>query len=578
MKNINLKFYKYSLNKKQKFKVLLGLFLNIFTIFIELFSISALIPLIIVILKGDINQIDLGFINNYKFYFEELLIIENLRVIILFTFILFLFKSFFFVLVTYFNAWLQGHIVTVVSNRIFEKYLSNSFVISNLKNTSELINDCTTVSEDFVKNYFMSSILAIKCFFTLVFIVLFLLILYPEIISIVFISLLIIYLIYYLLVKQILIKFGKKKLKLNELLIKIIKETSGALKELKLYNFENKFVNIHFNKKFQLERIKRLEKVITSLPKSFSELILILFVFIILLFYQNIEENAVGIALTISILGYSTLRIIPQIIFIVKYFNKLNFVKFVAKKVMILIQNDIEEDKKDNNNFEISLNKELKLENISYTYKDTGKEIFRDLDFKIKKGQIIGIMGESGVGKTTLVNIMLGLLNNYVGKITIDGEKIEFIKSNWQNKISLVPQDVMLFDDTILENITFNLNSNKNEKFFQNILDISQTKYFIENLPEKLNTIIGEDGKKLSAGQRQRLGIARALYRNPDLIIFDEATSSLDDENESKIVSSINNLKGEKTIIIVSHKPKPLEICDIIYKIENKKLVEIQKT
>ena len=121
MKNINLKFYKYSLNKKQKFKVLLGLFLNIFTIFIELFSISALIPLIIVILKGDINQIDLGFINNYKFYFEELLIIENLRVIILFTFILFLFKSFFFVLVTYFNAWLQGHIVTVVSNRIFEK-------------------------------------------------------------------------------------------------------------------------------------------------------------------------------------------------------------------------------------------------------------------------------------------------------------------------------------------------------------------------------------------------------------------------------------------------------------------------
>ena len=97
-------------------------------------------------------------------------------------------------------------------------------------------------------------------------------------------------------------------------------------------------------------------------------------------------------------------------------------------------------------------------------------------------------------------------------------------------------------------------------------------------MPEKLNTIIGEDGKKLSAGQRQRLGIARALYRNPDLIIFDEATSSLDDENESKIVSSINNLKGEKTIIIVSHKPKPLEICDIIYKIENKKLVEIQKT
>lgn len=571
MKSINLNFYNNSLNKKQQFQVIIGILVNIFTIFVELFSITALIPLIIVILKGDLSNIDLGLLNNFKNNFENYLVIENLQIIVLFTFFLFLFKSIFFLFINYYNAWLQGNITTIVSNRIYYKYLKKNFSNSNSKSSAELINDCTSVAEDFVKNSFIATILAFKSFLTLFFILIFLFIIYTKIIITIFSALFVIYLIYYLLAKKFLIKLGKKKLKLSQTLIKLLKETSSALKEIKLYTLENKFIDNHFLKKFQLERVKRLEKIITNLPKSFSEIIILLFIFILILF-QNIEQNSINLALTVSVLGYSALRIIPQVIFIVRYYNKLNYVRFVAEKVINII-NDKSDFKSTYENIEnIELKKEIRLKNISFKYNDTNKEIFNDLNFSIKKGEIIGIVGESGVGKTTLINIMSGLIGNFEGKIIIDDKEINFDTCNWQNKIALIPQEVMYFDASILENITLNLSKKIDETFFDRILEKSQTKNFIKQLPEGVDTNIGEDGKTLSAGQRQRLGIARALYRDPELMIFDEVTSSLDDENENKIVETIKDFKGKKTIIIISHKKKPLEICDIIYKIENKKV------
>ena len=288
--------------------------------------------------------------------------------------------------------------------------------------------------------------------------------------------------------------------------------------------------------------------------------------------FQKIEQNSVNLALTISVLGYSALRIIPQVIFIVRYYNKLNYVSFVAEKVINII-NDKSDIKSTYENIEnIDLKKEIRLKNINFKYNDTNKEIFNDLNFSIKKGEIIGIVGESGVGKTTLINIISGLISNFEGKIIIDDKEINFHTCNWQNKIALIPQEVMYFDASVLENITLNLSNQIDKIFFDRILEKSQTKNFINQLPEGVDTNIGEDGRTLSAGQRQRLGIARALYRDPELMIFDEATSSLDDENENRIIETIKDFKGKKTIIIISHKKKPLEICDIIYKIENKKI------
>ena len=574
MIKINLNFFKFSLNRFQKWEVLFGILLNILTIFVELFSITALIPLIVVILEGDILNIDLGYLNKFKLYFIDFLIIENLKIILIFTFGLFLFKSFFFLFITYYNARLQGNITSLVSNEIFKKYLQNTFFVSNSKTSSELINDCTVVAEDFVKNCFVATILAIKSFLTLIFILYFLLILYPEIISKLFLILISIYFIYYLIVKKILINLGKKKIKLSEKLIKILKESSSALKEIKLYDLDNEFITLHFNRKFQLERNKRLEKIITNLPKTFSELVLILFIFSVLLF-NNLEQDTVAAALMISIIGYSTLRLIPQLLFVVRYYNKLNSVKFVASKVSNMILKEHENKKFNINKETVFFNKELKLKNLTFEYKNTNKEIFKNLDLTIKNGEIGGIVGDSGSGKTTLVSIILGLLADYNGEILVDGKKINLENSNWKKKFSIVPQEIILFNDTIIKNITLNSSSSFDNKFIEKILIDSQMKNFVDNLPYGLNSVIGEDGRMLSVGQRQRLGIARALFRNPEILIFDEATSSLDENNETKFVEFIESLKGSRTVIVISHRKRPLEICDRIYRIEDKKLNQI---
>ena len=184
MTSININFFKKNLNKKDKVHVVICAFLNFITVFVELFTIAALIPLIIVILKGDINEINLGFLNDFKYEYAGYLVSENLNIILFITFSLFLFKSLFFIFITYFNAWLQGSLVSSVSNKIFKNYINNFYTFSKFKNSSELINDCTSVSEEFIKNYFMGSILAIKSFLSLLFILILLLTLYTKIILI----------------------------------------------------------------------------------------------------------------------------------------------------------------------------------------------------------------------------------------------------------------------------------------------------------------------------------------------------------------------------------------------------------
>ena len=188
---------------------------------------------------------------------------------------------------------------------------------------------------------------------------------------------------------------------------------------------------------------------------------------------------------------------------------------------------------------------------------------------------MVGIVGMSGSGKSTLIDIIIGILSPTLGDILIDGKKISKIKRNWQNNIGYIPQSIYLLDDTIKKNIALaDENSDIDLKLLSNAIKFSQSENFINNLPQKTETYVGEFGVRLSGGQKQRIGIARALYRNHDLLILDEATSSLDEYTEKEIISTINSMKGKKTIIICSHKKETLENCDKVYMVENQNLIE----
>ena len=220
---------------------------------------------------------------------------------------------------------------------------------------------------------------------------------------------------------------------------------------------------------------------------------------------------------------------------------------------------------------------------MSYHYPDSDstRNVLNDVSFSINKGESVGIIGPSGAGKTTTVDILLGLLKPQKGRVTIDGSDISLDMKDWLDQIGYIPQSIFMLDGTIRENVAFGV-TGSDKKSDSSIYDIDARVWkalddasladFARSLPDGLDTEIGERGVRLSGGQRQRIGIARALYYDPQILVFDEATSALDNETESAIMESINHLQGEKTMIIIAHRLTTIENCDKVYKVEGGKI------
>lgn len=223
----------------------------------------------------------------------------------------------------------------------------------------------------------------------------------------------------------------------------------------------------------------------------------------------------------------------------------------------------------------LTLTDKISLDHISYTYPNTDKPIFTDAHMEVKKGQSVGIMGPSGAGKSTIVDILLGLLHVQEGTITCDGRNVFENYPSWLAKIGYIPQSIYLIDESIRDNIAFGIDADKidDERIWE-ALEEAQLKQFVEELPEGLDTTIGDRGVRISGGQRQRLGIARALYYHPEILVFDEATSALDGDTETAVMEAINSFHGKKTMVIIAHRLNTIEKCDVIYKVENGKITE----
>ena len=227
----------------------------------------------------------------------------------------------------------------------------------------------------------------------------------------------------------------------------------------------------------------------------------------------------------------------------------------------------------------INFNKNIELKDVSFAYNNSKTQtdiILKNINLIIRKGEKIGIIGESGSGKSTLLNIILGLFPLKSGKISIDGQSLKNLNNNWHENISCVPQDIFIYNESLIKNITLQDEHNENTKLKLNkILQALNLDDFVNNLENGLDTPLGDNGVRLSGGQKQRIGIARAIYLNTKiLLILDEATSSLDYYNEKKIIESLNTLNKEQTVIFVSHNNKIFNNFDKVYEIRDKTLIE----
>jgi ABC-type multidrug transport system fused ATPase/permease subunit len=381
------------------------------------------------------------------------------------------------------------------------------------------------------------------------------------------------YLFVYIISKAYIKKIGDIRFEQNRLRFITVSESFGAVKELKLSRSEQIYVEKFSKIAKTFAKANAAASLVSQLPRYFFEIIAFGGAVLLILFFMTQDKNLENVLPVVSLYVLAGYRIMP---IMQKAYSNLNSLKFYSSALNNFFD-DLKSLQKYNTNNEgqnsLTFDKAITLNNISYKYPNSSKEVLKNIHLTIPARKSLGIAGLTGSGKTTFVDIVLSLLNPQKGTLEVDGQVIDKnnIKS-WQSCIGYVPQHIYLADDTILANIVFG-NKIINIDRIEEVAKIANLHEFVINdLPEKYQTIIGERGVRLSGGQLQRIGIARALYAKPKLLVLDEATSALDNITEHKIIKAIGNLEKDITIIFIAHRFNTIKNCDKVILLNNGEL------
>lgn len=358
-------------------------------------------------------------------------------------------------------------------------------------------------------------------------------------------------------------------------------QATYGLKDVKVLNREEFYVRNYYETGKVGAEVARNYAVLNNMPRLLIETVFIVSVLGFLVVYINGGGDITAMVTTISAFAIAAVRVLPSVNRINTYITEIAYTQpsldFVYDNLQEGMKTDamLAERKAYSQVEKLKLDHQIELSHISFHYPDSDKNIFEDAHMIVPKGKSVGIIGTSGAGKSTIVDILLGLLHAQTGTITCDGVDIFKNYESWLAQIGYIPQSIYLIDESIRDNIAFGIDADKiDEKRIWEVLEEAQLKEFVEELPEGLDTTIGDRGVRLSGGQRQRIGIARALYNDPEILVFDEATSALDNDTEAAVMEAVNSFHGRKTMIIIAHRLNTIEKCDMIYKVENMKLVE----
>ena len=563
------------LSYKQKKYTIFIFMLMFLAMILESLSIGIVIPIISILLKGDI---DTGFFSQF-FAFGNLTGKNLIYMGLLITSLIFLVKN----LVLVFNLWQQTKFLRNLqfefTSRLFKYYLKNDYIFFLQNNSAHLYRNLTNIISAFVsyiKGYmiFLSEIIV---FFGIAFVLL-----YVDLFGtliILFLVGLVSFLIYISTIGKISL-LGKQRNIIDGQLNKHLFQGMASAKDVKILDREEDLIYQVDKNLFRSTRISHIIQFINVLPR-FSFEMLMVFTFSILIFVMiGAKRDMIDIIQYLGVFAVASFRIVPGASRILTSYQT---IRHLEPSVKILLQEFTSKDNtsaKDElhlkeKNLPLKFQKEINLTNLSFSYPIRKEFSLSKISMTVKKGDFIGIIGETGSGKSTLVNLLTGLLKPSEGKVEVDKLNINSNLEDWYKKIGYVPQSVYLTDDTIKKNIAFGLReSNIDNTLVKQAVEKASLGELIKNLSEGLETIVGEKGIRLSGGQQQRIGIARALYRDPEILILDEATSSLDQQTEKKIIESIQLLKRKKTLIIITHRLATIKDCDKIFFIDKGKITK----
>jgi ABC-type multidrug transport system fused ATPase/permease subunit len=537
------------LNSNEKLKVLLIIFLILTTSFLEIGILLFIQPLLELFLNINSLNYNLKFLSfNFNF--------SNTLLFLLFVITFFL-RNIFYALTSSFKNQFIKNLHISISNKIFSHYLNRKYIFFLKNNSSKLISNIVNEINQFCYNVLDSFLVFLTEIFLILAIILFLFTKFFVFSSILLLFCFLLFFLSIFIYRNKLKKIGLEKSIADQKKINDLQKSFYAIQSIKLDGIENFFI-----RKFNINN--SLSVKLLSFLNTFNDLhkplweILILISFSIAMY---IGYNFLGLfrADLVLILGTFTVAFFRFLPSLNRLFNCFNSFKFYSPSIDLIYDefaqryNSVTSEKMASNSFKFS--NQIQLKNISFSYNDKDLKILDNVNLAIKHNSITFIKGESGSGKSTLLNIICGLLEPTIGEVLVDNKNIKSFIKFYQAKIGYVPQKTLLLDDSILDNIVFGQHpENIDLNLVQDVIRKSRLNKLISKLPDGINTIISERGSSLSGGEQQRIGIARALYKKPEILILDEATSALDDNTERLLLKEILELQEFITIIMVSHK------------------------
>lgn len=561
---------------------------------LETLGVSMMLPVVQVIMDPD------SFMGNkYVSQMVEILHIESGRQLILFMLaaliVLFVVKNAYLLFQTYVqNTFVTRNRNRMISrvmreflNRPYEEYLGADIPTvfrltdSDIPNAFQLILEMIQMLTEIVVSVFICCALVIVSPAMSLFIV------------VIFLGMT---LIITKVLKPRLNEIGRKNQAIQSRIAKWRIQSIYGLKDVKVLHREEFFVRNYYESGAIGANVARNYAVLNNMPRLMIETVFMAAMLLFIMIYMLRGGNITVLIPQISAFAVAAVRVMPGTSRINTYLSQIAYsqpcLDYLYENLTAEMKADVngsvtglaageQEDKAAGQDGEtterrqLALNDKIVLDHICFTYPNTLKPIFTDAHMEVRKGQSVGIMGPSGAGKSTIVDILLGLLHVQEGTITCDGVNIFDDYPSWLGKIGYIPQAIYLIDESIRDNIAFGIDADKiDDRRIWEALEEAQLKEFVEELPEGLDTTIGDRGVRISGGQRQRLGIARALYHNPEILVFDEATSALDGETEKAVMDAVNSFHGKKTMVIIAHRLNTIAKCDVIYKVENEKITE----
>ncbi|MBD1132892.1 ATP-binding cassette domain-containing protein [Pelagibacterales bacterium SAG-MED45] len=558
------------IRNKFKYSILILILLTIIGVILEGFSIALLLPMMELLINPDkiSNDRFFNFFNFFDYPIDDRIIYYFLLIF----FFIFLLKNIFVILINYSQSKILLEINFYLSNLIFKKLLNDNFLNKIEKKSSSIIRTMISQTSIFSINFINSLAILISEILTFFVIIFLILILVNNEFFFILIGLIVILIIYFLILKKRIYNLAKITEKLEVERLKNFTNGIDSINEINIFNIKDYLIKNDFETNKKIIKTALTRSLIKIFPRSFIEMILIL-AFVIFAFYTyKLDYNFIDIVPYLAVITAALFKFIPTLTKSLLALQRIGESKPIIENICnnyFSSSNQNIYSSYEEKGFNHSFKDELTLKNISFSYPKSKETVFKDLNLKIKKNEKIAIFGDTGSGKSTLIKILIGIIQPDLGNIEVDNENIFKNIESWRNLISYVPQKLFLFDSSLSNNINlFDIQNNKKFKDIINKVFLSDENFL------KLDQTTKNNQSKLSGGETKKVGIARALFKDHEILLVDEGTSGLDKEYSDYIISELLNL--DKTVIFISHDYDQFKNFDHVYKIINSNIVKIK--